>query len=84
MKSGKISRNGSKSSEGSGPYMSSRSIPVVGDPPMGSIEISDGISCRQIPVSGLTETIRIELHSAEGPRLIVPDEVAIDRNAAAR
>lgn len=64
--------------------MGSRSVPVVGDPPMGSIEISDGVSCRQIPVSGLSETIRIELHSADGPRLIVPDEVAIDRNVAPR
>lgn len=48
-------------------------------PPMASIEISDGVTCRQIRVPNLSESIRIELHSADGPRLIVPEDVAVEQ-----
>lgn len=56
-------------------------IDAVGVPPMASIEISDGVTCRQIRVPSLSDSIRIELHSADGPRLIVPENVAVEQPA---
>ena len=44
---------------------------------MGVIEISDGVTNRQIPVQELTETIRIEL-AQDGPRLILPPSVTVE------
>lgn len=46
---------------------------------MGTIEISDGTSSRRIPTTGLTGSIRIELAADGGPRVIVPEDVAIER-----
>lgn len=44
---------------------------------MGCIELSDGITNRQIPVKQLHGTVRIEL-SANGPRVILPDSVDVE------
>lgn len=44
---------------------------------MGCIELSDGITNRQIPVKELTGTVRIEL-SANGPRVILPDSADVE------
>ena len=46
---------------------------------MGTIEISDGVSNRHIPVGSLTGHIRIELAATGGPRVIVPEGVGVER-----
>lgn len=45
---------------------------------MGYIELSDGITNRQIPVKQLDGTVRIEL-SATGSRVILPASIDVER-----
>lgn len=44
---------------------------------MGCIELSDGITNRQIPVKQLHGTVRIEM-SPNGPRVILPDSMDVE------
>lgn len=50
---------------------------------MANIQLSDGVSNRRIPVPELTRSIRIELAGADGPRVIVPSDVAVERTESA-
>ena len=46
---------------------------------MGCIELSDGISNRRIPVKQLAGTVRIELGGADGPRVVLPETIDVER-----
>ena len=46
---------------------------------MGCIELNDGISNRRIPVKELSGTIRVEIGGSDGPRVVLPDTIEVER-----
>lgn len=46
---------------------------------MSAIELNDSVGVRRIPVPSLAEPIRIELDNPDGPRIIVPPDVIVER-----
>lgn len=46
------------------------------------IELSDSVGTRRIPAPSLSDGIRIELDRPEGPRVIVPSEIDVERRDA--